>query len=40
MQAQAAIEAWTKHADAAYMSDLKNYVESPTNDLQPLQIFN
>ena len=33
MQAQAAIEAWTKHADAAYQSELKNYVESPNNEL-------
>ena len=31
MKAQAAIEAWTKHADD-YMSDLKNYVEQPTSD--------
>ena len=31
-QAQAAIAAWTKHADAAYMTELKNFVESPPNN--------
>ena len=38
VKAEAAVDAWAKHAEDTYQSDLKDYIETPTNRINKAQI--